>query len=314
MTCKEKLREQHSELDDKAFDDLVETSCPDGFGYFVDPDSCIPNEQKCDDCWNREIPEPKKGKKKKMTCKERLRNSHADMTDESFNTMIDSCCPDEFECFGHLEKPEYCSPFSEACDKCWDREYQKKSDVTDEPYGHPDPVGHPGTPGPISINPTIKDSGNRRQFESGAVRDMQEGKGRFDLVPLEVVSDLLGTKDIDHDPVVLDIATFMYDYDTCWLYAAIENFAEKAYDGCLYTMLLEVAKHFEDGAKKYSEGNWKKGIPVKCYIDSALRHYMKWCRGDKDEPHDRALVWNLMCCIWEREYGEEWRKSGGSAE
>ncbi len=29
----------------------------------------------------------------------------------------------------------------------------------------------------------IKDSGNRRQFESGAVRDMAEGKGRFDLMP-----------------------------------------------------------------------------------------------------------------------------------
>ena len=30
----------------------------------------------------------------------------------------------------------------------------------------------------------IKDSGNRREFESGAVRDMAEGKGRCDLMPL----------------------------------------------------------------------------------------------------------------------------------
>lgn len=29
----------------------------------------------------------------------------------------------------------------------------------------------------------IKDSGTRRQFDSGAVRDMQEGKGRCDLLP-----------------------------------------------------------------------------------------------------------------------------------
>lgn len=29
----------------------------------------------------------------------------------------------------------------------------------------------------------IKDSGNRREFETGAVRDMAEGKGRFDLMP-----------------------------------------------------------------------------------------------------------------------------------
>ena len=29
----------------------------------------------------------------------------------------------------------------------------------------------------------IKDSGNRREFDTGAVRDMAEGKGRFDLIP-----------------------------------------------------------------------------------------------------------------------------------
>ena len=30
----------------------------------------------------------------------------------------------------------------------------------------------------------IKDSGKRRQFETGAVRDIAEGKGRCDLMPL----------------------------------------------------------------------------------------------------------------------------------
>lgn len=36
----------------------------------------------------------------------------------------------------------------------------------------------------------IKDSGNRRQFETGAVRDMQEGKGRYDLMPMEALRRL----------------------------------------------------------------------------------------------------------------------------
>ena len=31
--------------------------------------------------------------------------------------------------------------------------------------------------------PEIKDSGDRHEFASGAVRDMQEGKGRCDLLP-----------------------------------------------------------------------------------------------------------------------------------
>lgn len=40
----------------------------------------------------------------------------------------------------------------------------------------------------------IKDSGTRREFETGAVRDMSEGKGRFDLLPwygIEAVARLM---------------------------------------------------------------------------------------------------------------------------
>ena len=37
----------------------------------------------------------------------------------------------------------------------------------------------------------IKDSGTRREFESGAVRDVAEGKGRCDLLALLEVADLL---------------------------------------------------------------------------------------------------------------------------
>lgn len=65
-----------------------------------------------------------------------------------------------------------------------------------------------------------------------------------------------------------------------------------------FTMLLEVAKHFEEGCKKYGENNWQKGIPTHCYIDSAVRHYLKYLRGDKNEPHDRAFCWNILCAIW----------------
>ena len=39
-------------------------------------------------------------------------------------------------------------------------------------------------------------------------------------------------------------------------------------------------------------------------IRLALRHYLKHKRGDMDEPHDRAFVWNLLCCIWEQNYSE----------
>lgn len=97
----------------------------------------------------------------------------------------------------------------------------------------------------------IKDSGNRREFESGAVRDIQEGKGRMDLLP-----------------------------------------------ACA---IIRLSKHFENGAKKYEERNWEKGIPTHSFIDSAIRHLMKYLDGATDEDHLCAAAWNCMCCMWTEE-------------
>ena len=97
----------------------------------------------------------------------------------------------------------------------------------------------------------IKDSGNRREFKSGAVRDIQEGKGRMDLLP-----------------------------------------------ACA---IIRLAKHFENGAKKYEERNWEKGIPTHSFIDSAIRHLMKYLDGATDEDHLCAAAWNCMCCMWTEE-------------
>ena len=153
----------------------------------------------------------------------------------------------------------------------------------------------------------ILDSGARREFSTGAVRDIQEGKGRPTLMPLQVVSRLLGKQ--TRDFVFQSIASFTETGETRYLYAALLKFVAVAYGGEPETMILEVAIHFEEGAKKYGEvngvPNWKLGIPVNCYLDSAIRHYLKYRRGDHDEPHDRAFVWNLMCCIWEVDYHHE---------
>lgn len=78
---------------------------------------------------------------------------------------------------------------------------------------------------------------------------------------------------------------------------AIEAFAEEEGKD-VYTLMLEVSAHYEVGCHKYGDRNWEKGIPLHCYIDSGVRHYLKYLRGDMDEPHDRAFVWNLMCAIW----------------
>lgn len=147
----------------------------------------------------------------------------------------------------------------------------------------------------------IKDSGERREFETGAVRDIQEGKGRCDLMPLDVIAGLT------RNNVLRYIYEFQFFNDIIRLEMALEEFVRKYTNWCddghypsqgVPNMCLEVSKHFEEGAKKYGEHNWQKGIPTHCYIDSAVRHYLKWLRGDVDEPHDRAFVWNILCCIW----------------
>ena len=137
--------------------------------------------------------------------------------------------------------------------------------------------------------PVIKDSGARTEFETGAVRDIQEGKGRCDLMPLDVMALLMNNAPLSHINRFQKEGTYNNLYmalRTCELF---ENYE---------TMMLEVAIHFEEGAKKYGENNWQKGIPVSRYIDSAVRHYLKHLRGDRDEPHDRAFCWNIMCAIW----------------
>jgi hypothetical protein len=93
----------------------------------------------------------------------------------------------------------------------------------------------------------IKDSGNRREFSSGALRDMQDGKGRFDLLP--------------------------------WM------------------AIWEVAKHCENGAKKYGEHNVDKGIYTSSLCDSACRHLAKYLTGETDEDHLLASAWNLLWAI-----------------
>lgn len=135
----------------------------------------------------------------------------------------------------------------------------------------------------------IKDSGERREFSTGAVRDIQEGKGRCDLLPLDVVSRYFENSGLG------DIYEFQRTGDISFLFDVLCSFT--CYPES-FTMFLEVSKHFEEGAKKYGEYNWQKGIPTHCYIDSAVRHYLKYLRGDTDEPHDRAFVWNILCCIW----------------
>jgi len=140
----------------------------------------------------------------------------------------------------------------------------------------------------------LLDSGERREFGNGAVRDVAEGKGRCDLLPLKVMGEYL------QDSVFIRVEDYIKLGEPKNLWYAIRIFCE-GNNWDIITGLLEVAKQYEDGAKKYADRNWEKGIPVHVFIDSGVRHYLKYLRGDKDEPHDRAFIWNMLGAIWTHE-------------
>jgi len=100
-------------------------------------------------------------------------------------------------------------------------------------------------------NMVIKDSGCRQTFSTGAKRDIQEGKGRYDLLPFHSIE--------------------------------------------------RMAKVYEGGAKKYGDDNWRKGMPTRRYLDSALRHLCKAAQGQRDEDHFAQAAWNI-CCLMETEF------------
>ena len=146
----------------------------------------------------------------------------------------------------------------------------------------------------------IKDSGARRSFGTGAVRDVSVGKGRCDLLCLREVAELLDNR------VIELLADYVETGEACYIYEAITLFYKDGKDTALTEMILDLSKHFEEGCIKYGEpkadtgylSNWQLGIPLHCYIDSGVRHYLKHISGHTDERHDRSFIWNLLCAVW----------------
>lgn len=65
--------------------------------------------------------------------------------------------------------------------------------------------------------------------------------------------------------------------------------------------LIRLAKHYENGAKKYGDDNWRKGLPQKRYCDSAIRHLFKYLGGDRSEDHLAAVAWNVFAMMHQEE-------------
>ena len=137
-----------------------------------------------------------------------------------------------------------------SCKYYW-RDDSRKKAICSRQIGLPDVKEDDSCYEWTAKDSVLADSGDRTRFETGAVRDMHQGKGRCDLLP-----------------------------------------------ACV---LLRLAKHYEAGAVKYSERNWMKGIPAHSFVDSALRHLLKYMDGQNQEDHLIAAIWNLCGLAWTEE-------------
>lgn len=182
----------------------------------------------------------------------------------------------------------------------------------------------------------IEGINNQKQFthfNTGAVRDIQEDKGRCDLAPLSVEGLILNHWKFFADDVIVDTNSncfhiilynisqyqwsgtlndllnaicYFVSTNTSWNNPNnIENKNIKwNTDTPICLALLDVSKHYKEGSQKYGERNWEKGIPLHSFIDSAVRHLLKYMAGFVDERHDRAFIWNLMGAIYTHKYGD----------
>ena len=179
----------------------------------------------------------------------------------------------------------------------------------------------------------IKDSGTRREFDTGSVRDAAGGKGRMDLLPVFALEKLQSfafsgkligflesirkTGWLEEPSEELILSSWMchyrairgYDRDYLIAAACLTLWAlDEEESGCKPSIkilasempwigMIRLSKLYEAGCLKYGDRNWEKGQPVWVYLDSGARHLAKHMAGWTDEDHLNAAAWNQMSAL-----------------
>ena len=179
----------------------------------------------------------------------------------------------------------------------------------------------------------LKMDGEKAAFESGAIRYTKTGKGRYDLIPNEIIADIIShANDMFEEKAVrivskADVVEDAYRGDPkdrfvhTIINVIIDHYAPgdivednmgltanevtfTSFTNGFFHMLKDLAIHYENGAEKYGVDNWKKGIPVTggdrggSFMDSAMRHLTQYLIGLEDEPHYISCIWNCVCGLW----------------
>jgi len=79
------------------------------------------------------------------------------------------------------------------------------------------------------------------------------------------------------------------------------TFEEFRYDLVSPIGLREVARACAEGAQKYSDYNWERGMPVHDLLNHAIAHLYQFLSGDRSEPHLGHAAWNVLAAIHSHE-------------
>lgn len=142
-----------------------------------------------------------------------------------------------------------------------------------------------------------------------AIRETKNGKGRFDLIPSEVINRVLTTimknntgAITNKDSSVFKTNAMKQAFDRDYVPAIISLIRAKygiSDDISAFAKTLkELAIHFQIGAEKYGERNCEKGLPLSSFRDSGLRHLTQYVNGETDEPHFISAIWNFVMAEW----------------
>jgi len=149
----------------------------------------------------------------------------------------------------------------------------------------------------------IKDSGERREFETGAQRDRAVGKGLPALISAPMMTAFIEDGHMDFaDDYLIDAISGLYSILKTGKWGnALLIFKDlttmKGYVEAIHRLSIQLEK----GALKYSKRNWEKGMPLEEYINSALRHLNAMVNKQDDEDHYAAALFNVMG-LWHTGY------------
>lgn len=60
------------------------------------------------------------------------------------------------------------------------------------------------------------------------------------------------------------------------------------------TGLLRLAAIYKEGADKYGDTNWCRGIPVSVMLNHLETHLQRWKKGDRTEDHLAKIAWGVF--------------------